>query len=137
MCYFNQSWKKEIKRQRIKRNAAYKLTSRYFNQQSLKFMFGKWKTMMAIVHARGVARVYEESIEAALETKYQIIDKLEDQVDELNDLEAEHSVRLAQLEKGIEPYVLKNESLQESLKNFTSCDVVLLRKFAASETSNP
>ena len=50
-------------------------------------------------------------------TKYQIIDKLEDQVDELNDLEAEHSVRLAQLEKGIEPYVLKNESLQESLKN--------------------
>ena len=63
--------------------------------------------MMAIVHARGVARVYEESIEADLRGKYVIIDKLEDRVDELSDIETSQSIRLAQLEKGIAPYVEK------------------------------
>ena len=48
--------------------------------------------MMAIVHARGVARVYEESIEADLLGKYVDNDNLEDRVDELSDIETSQSI---------------------------------------------
>ena len=54
--------------------------------------------------------------EADLRGKYVIIDKLEDRVDELNDIETSQSIRLAQLEKGIAPYIEKNAELKSMLE---------------------
>ena len=87
-----------VRQKRRSRDSLWKFIKRNFNKNALEFFFCKWKTMMAIVHARGVARVYEESIEADLRGKYVIIDKLEDRVDELSDIETSQSIRLAQLE---------------------------------------